>query len=96
MRETLFAVLTPAAVLALVMGTFLAGVFHFLTATKGSRLLVSWTVGVAAYCVGAVLCGLLDFSILPIGSIDIVLPSILSVAAMCIWPRDRYQSSNRR
>ncbi|MGC9358897.1 MAG: hypothetical protein ACP5G7_00800 [Anaerolineae bacterium] len=82
MQEMLLAVLTPAAVLALVMGTLLAGIFHLLAATKGSRLLVSWTVGVTTFCVGAVLSDFFHLSILSLGPIDLVLPSVLSIAAM--------------
>jgi hypothetical protein len=82
MREMLLAVLTPATVLALVMGTLLAGVFHLLAATRGSRLLVSWTVGVTFFGIGTVLSDFLHLSVLSLGPIDVILPSILSLAAM--------------
>lgn len=84
MRETLLALMTPTTVLALVIGTLLAGVFHCLTVTKGSRLLVSWTIGVAAFCVGVILSEFLNIDIFAIGPMDIVLPSIFSIAAMSV------------
>jgi len=84
MRDLLLTVLTPAAVLALVIGTLLAGVFHLLAATKGSRILVSWTVSVAAFCVGVLLSDFLHLSLLSLGPLDLFLPSVLSIAAMSV------------
>ena len=84
MRDLLLTVLTPAAVLALVLGTLLAGIFHLLTATKGSRLLVSWTVSVTAFCVGALLSDFLHLSFVSLGPLDLLLPGVLSIAAMSV------------
>lgn len=84
MRETLFTLVTPALVLALVMGTLLAGLFHAFAVTKGSRLLVSWTIGVTVYFIGAILCGFIHITVLSIGPVDILVPSALSIVAMSI------------
>lgn len=84
MQKSILDLITPAMVLAIVMGTLFAGIFHLFMVTKGSRLLVSWTVSVASYCVGVILCDFLHISILPIGPIDLVLPSALSIASMSV------------
>lgn len=84
MRDTLLALTTPTTVLALVLGTLLAGLFHCLTVTKGSRLLVTWTVGVAGFGLGVVLSQFLGIKIVSIGPIDLVIPTISSIIAMVV------------
>ncbi len=84
MRDTLLALTTPATILTLVMGSLWAGAFHCLTVTKGSRLLVTWTIGVAGFAIGVLLARFLGLHLISIGPIDVLIPSIVSIALMIV------------
>lgn len=74
----------PSVVLSLVVASLIGLGFFLLFGRGWLRLVIYWAVAVLGFFIGQTITMLLGFSLLPIGSVNILEASIASIVALLI------------
>ena len=78
------ALVSPALLLCLLLGSLLGLAFFYLFGGKSDRLVVLWAVGVAGFLVGQVFAGFYPLSPLMLGEVHVGEASLAALLALLI------------
>ena len=78
------AILSPALLVCLLLGSLFGLAFYYLFGGKADRLPVLWATGVAGFLVGQIFAGSYPLAALMLGEVHILEASLASVLALLI------------